>query len=201
MVASISVLSYNASFENYILSVLHASDISINESMITPLLNFESGMKEFYSKNENSSLLNFKIVNDPYNAFAAPGTDDAEVMGFYFKAGSETITLKDLKLKLEGVDPEYIEKAYITDGQDVLKVGNVYDEYFSFNNINQIIDPNKSRTFYLLVNLSEELHTGERFRMDIESPDDIVLFTGTDLFSINEYYPIKGKYLSVATVR
>ncbi|MFH1533527.1 MAG: hypothetical protein ABID64_01190 [Nitrospirota bacterium] len=201
VVSSIAVLSYNDSFENYILSVLHVSDGSVNASMITPLVGYKADVKDFSSKNESSSLLNFKIVNDPYNGFVAPGTEGAELMGLYFKAGSETVILKDLKLKLEGVDPEYIEKAYITDGENVLKVGNAYGEYFSFKNINQIIEPNKSRTLYLLVNLSEEVHTGERFRMDIESPDDIVIVAGTEPFSIDEYYPIKGKYLSVATAR
>lgn len=201
VVASIAVLSYNDSFENYILSVVHAGGDSVNVGVITPLMNFDSGMKEFSSRNESSSLLNFKFVNDPYNGFVAPGTEGAELMGLYFKTGSEIVVVKDLKLKLEGIDPEYIKKAYITDGRDVLKVGNVDGEYYSFNNINEIIDPNQSRTLYLLVDLSEDIHTGERFRMDIESPDDIVLFAGIEPFSIDKYYPIKGKYLSVAVVR
>ncbi len=201
MIASIAVFSYNESFEDYILSVMHAGSDAVSASTITPLMDFRSGMKEFSSKNESSSLLTFKFVNDPYNGFVAPGTEDAELMGLYFKTGSETVILKDLKLKLEGVDPEYIEKAYITDGQDVLKVGTGYGEYYSFKNINEIIEPNKSRTLYLLVDLSEDIRTGERFRMDIESPDDIVLFAGIDPFGIDEYYPIKGKYLSVGAVR
>ncbi|NIA02128.1 MAG: hypothetical protein GWP15_01980 [Nitrospirae bacterium] len=201
MVASIAVLSYNDGFEDYILSVMHANGNAVNASNITPLVDFQSGMKEFSSKNESSSLLTFKFVNDPYNGFVAPGTEGAELMGIYFKAGSETVILKDLKLKLEGIEPEFIEKAYITDGQDILKVGSSFGEYYSFNNINEIIDPNHYRTLYLLVDLSEDVHTGERFRMDIESPDDIVLFTGIDPFSIDEYYPIKGKYLSVAVAR
>lgn len=200
MVASIALLSYSDTFENYVLSVIHAGQVPLNTNIITPLTGFDSDMKAFYSENESSSLLNFKFTHDPYNGFAAPGTEGTELMGLYFKAGSEAVILKDLKLKLEGIEPEYIKKAYLTDDQDVLKVGDPYGEYFSFSNINKIIEPMQSRTFYLLVDLSEEVRTGERFRMDIESPDDIVLFAGTEHFSIDEYYPIKGKYLSVAAV-
>lgn len=200
MVASIAVLSYNDGFEDYILSVLHTTDSSMNASVITPLSSFDSG-KEFFSKNKSTSLLNFKITKEQYGGFAAPGAEGAKVMGFYFKTGAEAVILKDLKLKLEGVTPDVIEKAYISDGRNILKVGNVSGDYYSFNNINEIIDPNKSRTLYLMVDLSDDVHTGERFRMDIENPEDIVLFTGTDPFRINEYYPIKGKYLSVAMVK
>jgi uncharacterized Zn ribbon protein len=201
VVASIAVLSYNDGFENYVLSVLHATESSLNASMITPLSNFDSGLKEFSSKNESSSLLNFKIVKDQYGGFAAPGAEGAEMMGLHLKAGSEVVVLKDLKLKLEGVSSNVIEKAYLSDGNKVLKVGNVSGDYYSFNNINEVIDPMKTKTLYLMVDLVDDVHTGERFRMDIESPDDIVLFTGADPFSIDEYYPIQGKYLSVATVK
>ena len=201
VISSIALLSYNDNFGNYILSVLHVGESSANASLYTSVIAYDYEGGVFSSTNESSSLLNFSIINDPEKAFSAPGSENVEMMGFLFKTGDDVSLLKDLRLKVVGVDPKYIEKAVLFDGKKIVKVGAKDEEYFSFKQINQKIDPNAYKILYLHVSLSSELHTGQRFRMDIESPDDIIILTGSQQFIVDDYYPIEGKYLSIAVPR
>ena len=63
------------------------------------------------------------------------------------------------------------------------------------------IGKNSDVILTLYVNLSLKLHTGQRIRMDIEKPEDLVLLVGKKLYEVSGYYPIKGEYISIARPR
>lgn len=197
LVSSISVLSYSEGFENYVLSVLHSGNSSMSESFVSSLSTFDFEGKIYSSENSSSSLLNFTIVNKVEESFVQPGAKDVEIMGLMIKSGDEPVVVKQLRLQIVGIDPEYIENAYIMDGKKKIRVGVKDSEYFSFSRIDKLIKADHTKILRLYVDLSDELHSGQRFRMDIEEPKDIVIYSGKDLFNIDEFYPIQGKYLSV----
>ena len=63
------------------------------------------------------------------------------------------------------------------------------------------ISESETAEISLVVDLSEELKTGKRVRMDIEKPDDLEIFVGDERYEMNAYYPLRGEYLSIGRPR
>lgn len=204
-VSSIALFSYNDNIGNYIVSVLHADNISSDtgfyKNLMAGISYDNDGRKVFSSSNENSSLINFNIINNPEKAFASPGEDNKELMSFLFKTFEDDLELKYLRLKIVEADSEYIKKAILIDGKKILQIGKKDGEYFIFDNINYEIKSSDEKSLFIYISLSSDIKTGERVRMDIESPEDIVLLVGGENYIIDSYYPIQGKYLSIARQR
>jgi hypothetical protein len=205
-ISCVAVFSYNSTLNNFIVSVLHINESGLATAGLFNSVSSEipfdnNGRQTFISKNENDALVNFRIMNNPEGAYAPPGSTNVPMMAFSIKTNNEVALLKDLKLKIVGVDSELITKAVIGDDKELLEVGGKNGEYFVFKNINHKINSNSIEKLILYVDLSEELHTGQRFRMDIEKPEDIVMAVGPEPFTIDAYYPIEGEYLSVARAR
>jgi hypothetical protein len=205
-ISSVAVFSYNDSFSNYVVSVLH-SDNSLTQ--VSPLQNvFDKISSENYlsgsiftSINQNPSLINFLIESNPEGSFAEPGSQNSKVMTFSLKADADPMVLESLKLKVVGIDSSYVGRATLSFGDYVFSKGRRDGDYFIFDNLNIRVAPNGFKTFDLLVNISSEVKTGNRFRFDIESPDDIGLNVNGETYIIDGYYPIKGTYLSIARPR
>lgn len=205
-ISSMALLSYNDNVGNYISSVLHADNLSESgkgfyKNLMSGISYDNDGRKIFLSHNENSSLINFSISNNPEKAFASPGEKNVDMMSFVLKTFEDDLVFEDLRLKITGVDPEYIEKAMLLDEKEILQIGKKDGEYFVFEGIDYLIESFQKKFLLLYVDLSSDIKTGERFRMDIENPDDINIIVGDEPYLIDAYYPLQGKYLSVTRQR
>lgn len=176
-IVSMSILSVNKNFENLIISVFHTSSglsTEIKTAVIVPA---------------ESSILT--ITNQPEKAYASPGAKDIELMKFVFKADSEDIELKSMILKTVGVPAEKLKKVVLKD-EDSVSESDGISEYFLFKNIGFMLKSGEKKTLSLRVDLGENLHAGDRFRMDIEK-----LVLGGKADEANFEFPIIGKYLSI----
>lgn len=205
-ISSMALLSYNDNVGNYISSVLHADNISESgkgfyKDLMAGISYDDGGRKIFLSHNENPSLINFSILNNPGKAFASPGDKNVDMMSFVFKTFENDLVFENLRLKIMGVDPEYIEKAMLLDEKEILQIGKKDGEYFVFEGIDYAIESFQKKSLLLYIDLSPDIKTGERLRMDIENPDDINIIVGDKPYSIDAYYPLQGKYLSIAKQR
>lgn len=205
-ISSMALLSYNDNVGNYISSVLHVDNLSESgkgfyKNLMSGISYDNDGRKSFLSHNENPSLINFSILNNPEKAFAAPGEKNVEMMSFVFKTFENDLIFEDLRLKIIGVDPEYIEKAMLLDEKEILQTAKKDGEYFVFEGIDYAIESFQKKSLLFYIDLSPDIKTGERIRMDIENPDDINIIVGDEPYLIDAYYPLQGKYLSIAKQR
>ena len=201
-----ALFSYNDRINEFIVSVVHigqdaSADQGFYDSLMASVV-LDYGLDKSYSShNENPALINFTIINDPEKAFAKPGSENVEMMGFSFKTEDDSLIIEDLRLKVVGVDREFIEKAMVLDEKEIIKMGKADGDYFVFKGLNYEIPKDSKETLFLYVSMSPDITTGNRFRMDIEDSEDISLVVGSHSYSIDAYYPIEGKYLSVAKPR
>ncbi|MDA1060706.1 MAG: hypothetical protein O3B47_02845 [bacterium] len=155
----------------------------------------------FLSENKNPNIANFSISSDPEKRFVKPGTNGAEIMQLIFKTGNEDLELDNLTFKIVGVDPSMIANAYLFDGGKELRSALHNQDKLIFNNIDYLLTPNGQADLSVRLSLSNGLKNHDRVRLDIESPEDISIYVAGKPFSINEYYPIRGEYLSISSPR
>lgn len=193
---AVASLSYNNTVEQYLASVFSFK----NES--TDLTAFSADIGENSGGISNSTgIINFVIDNDPTEAFSQPGAKSVPIMHFKMRTFDESVTIKNLKLKLVGVENRYVDKVFLTKGREVISMGKQKGEYFEFKSLDFHLSKNSSGVINVIVDVGEELTTGNRFRLDIEKPEDIVILVGSDTYSVAGNYPLRGKYLSIAKSR
>ncbi len=141
------------------------------------------------------------IENNPENAYATNGMKNAEIMKFVLKAGVEDVTFESLRVKIEGVHPLAVESAILTHDLERISKGKRSNEYFNFKGFDFELAAGESAEISLMLTLSEGLNSGDRIRVDIDSPEDIQIEIGGEPYTLNEYYPINGKYLSIVNHR
>ena len=152
-------------------------------------------------RTKNYGLLSFDIKNDPANAFGLPGSKGNDLMSFLIQTESEAAYFDGVILKVEGVEAKMVEAAYLVDAEGVIAEGKASGEYFSFNNLRYEIEAESLVNIRVKVDLSPDLHTSDRLRMDIEKPEDLKLEVDGEAFEISAQYPVEGKYISIATPR
>lgn len=201
-IVSIGVLSYNDSFDRYFLSVFHSngveSDGDISSSLFASSISYRGNGDEFsVSGRQNVVSLN---IEENLNSFVQPGSEGATIMKFVFVA-EEDVVLEDLKLKIVEIDPKYLVRAVLMDGNEVLEEGKISGGYCVFSGVDYEIKKGFKSSLSLVIDLSPDVKTGQRLRMDIETAEDLGLVAHGRSVKIGKHYPIKGSYLSVAKPR
>lgn len=194
-------------YNPYFLSVIHLfddkSDLDVKPS--------DFDWSVFIPKNANISVsapqkpisndISFEITNEPEKAYASPGDIGIEIMKLNFKTKDKGMKLKSLKLKVVGAEREKIVRLFLTSGDKFVALGRPSDNYFKFDYINYEIAAASEGSLSVRIDLSENLQTHDRIRLDIENPEDIELTIDEKPYKIIGYYPIEGKYLSIALRR
>lgn len=201
-ISAIGALSYNSEVKNFMTSVLHSpSDSSQN---IFSLDKKEEAEIILIPGAQNKGKLNFEIKKDKEKGFAAPGEKGAYVMEFEVKTFDKKFILKNVKFKISGVESDKIEGGRMITGEEditILSEAKRKNEYLNFKNIDFVLEKNSQATIKIMLDLSENLKTGERIRLDIETPDDIKSYLGKDSYPVFKRYPVKGEYLSISKAR
>lgn len=161
---------------------------------------FDDG-KNLVTGDVASPDFSLSIESNPENAYATAGMENAEIMKFVLKAGAEDVTFESLRVKIEGVHTLAVESAILTHNLKRISKGKRSNEYFDFRGFNFQVASGQSSEISLMLTLSEGLNSGDRIRVDIESPDDVQLEVGGEPYVLNDYYPIRGKYLSIVNHR
>lgn len=192
-VSSLAMLMYHTDFEYMVLSVLHigeAEAVEIEEVSYSP-------GKPYTNINSNPSDVVFKMLDEYRSTYAWRGEENVNVMNYLLKADDEELILKDLRLKIDGVDPHLIDKVLMKGTGRFEKKGEIRGNYVIFDGLNYSVKKGEGEVLRFYIDLDSDIETGDRFRFNIEAPQDIVLYSGSDAFIIDGYYPIEGQYLSV----
>ena len=205
-----AALRYNQKMNHtvgqYYASVVHALDDYVNEgdfkyeeesNLNAANLLAASRDKNFSNTNTNSDLINFKIEQNVEKSFAEPGDKKAEIMKLIFKTSEGKLNLDHLKFKVYGVEASYIKKVYLYDGDELIAETKNSGDYFELKSIGFELDSENTAELTVKVDLSKKLQPNDRLRLDIERLEDIGMRVSRKGYEINEYYPIKGKYLSI----
>lgn len=217
VIAAGSALSYNQKIHHtlgqYYTSVVHALDDFTNKDGYkyleendfrkinnANLFNLERS-KKYSNKNLNSNLINFKIDQNVEKSFAEPGQKEAEIMKIILKTGKGKLNFNHIKFKIYGVNNYYLTKVYLYNEDELISEAKNNNGYFELKNIGFNLDSASSAELIVKVDLSKKLQAHDRLRLDIEKPGDIGIQVAGKTYDINEYYPIKGKYLTVVLKR
>jgi hypothetical protein len=206
-------LSYNKNingeFTRYYASVVHSLDqitnngdfkyLDQNSFNYASILNIDP-VRKYSNKNNNHNLVNFKIEQDIEKSYAEKGDKGIEIMKFILNTATEKLNFNYLKFKITGIEAKSLDNIYIFDGKEQISKGIIHDEYIEFKYINFKLDTNSTAELYIKVDLNDSLKAGDRMRLDIEAPEDISILVGAKRYLINEYYPIKGKYMTVIKI-
>ncbi len=206
-ITGVASLSYTDTFKGYFSNSMYSSgaDKYLQTNSLASTLhsiNFAKTNRDYVSERSSKSTFGFEIINDPTKAFVKPGGKDVEIMQYKFKTTTETLEIKSVKLKIAGMYPEKIESVSVLDEKhNKVGNGNIVDGYLYFKNLSYKLEKNSEGILQFVVNISESSTTGERLRFDLEKPEDLEIYLDGKGVKLNSYYPIKGKYLSVAKPR
>ena len=192
-----STLSYSPQVRNYTASVIHSVDQLGNATVEASFTTDNSLLNQ---NTKNPHLINFNI-HEVDNRFVAPGAEKAEIMILKFKTEDSELLLQKLRLQIAAVDGDKIKRAYLFDGEEELSSTKVAGNYLNFGKLNYRLGEAQEGNLKIKLDLSEELKTGDRIRLDVEAPEDIDILVGGQDYKIDRYYPIEGKYLSVVKPR
>ncbi len=109
----------------------------------------------------------------------------------------DELTIFKRKFKIHAEEKSYIEKVYVYNEDVLISEALNKDGYFELNFLNYELDAENSSILTIRVDLSNQLTANDRIRLDIESAEDIDLKVAKKKYIINNYYPVKGEYLSV----
>lgn len=204
MLTVFAAVSYNEEFKRYMSYSTSVFGYKYNEpkpyaSAYNPkyLLN-KTGFSNIYYK-ENPYNLVFNISNDASKSMVANGTQGVEIMTLNFKPLNESQVLKNLTFKIVGADGNDIKAAYLADGEKIISTASISNKYVTFSNFNYEIGRNNLASVKVVLDLTESFKIGNRFRLDIENPEDIDVEVNGKFYSVNGSYPMKGKYLTISS--
>lgn len=143
----------------------------------------------------------FSIGNTPEKAYALAGSRMAEIMDLDFKTMEKTLKIKSIKFTIEGVSQEDIEEAYLFSEDEIVSTAKKGNNKLFFDGMNHEIEPNGSEVLTVKLNLSHNLKTGNRVRLDIMEPGDLAIELDDDPIQPSKNYPINGRYLSITSPR
>ena len=204
-ITSVSLLGYNDTMRQYFSGFLGEMSDSYKYSVTKPYASIymsDTPVKAPVSKTkfsyEKSKTINFSMSSDAEKRFAQPGQKGADAMQFLLKTQNEILELKDVNLKITGVEAEKIEKAYLFDGEKEIANTSPANGYLKFSNLDYVVPQNSKATLKVKLDLSPELKTNNRIRLDIEKSSDISIEVGGKNYAAGSTFPMKGKYLSIA---
>lgn len=147
----------------------------------------------------------FKI-NDVYKVheiegesyYAAPGDTDVNSFAFGIDAYSETLVLKGVNLKTVGDLPKHaIRNAKLLEDDNVISEARIKNNEISFSKFTSIIQPETSKIYKVQVDISDELKSGSRFKLQIPNPYNLSIYLNDEIDYSLGAYPIDGAYVSV----
>ncbi|MEK7673492.1 MAG: hypothetical protein AAB373_06435 [Patescibacteria group bacterium] len=165
-----------------------------------------SAVPEFTFVNETltssiANLFDFKIENNPANAYASPGAKQVTLMDFNFKTKNSDLTIGKIKFKTFGLKEGELENAYIYAKDKLISTASIDQEYLEFTDLNYLLAANKEARLTFKIDLSESIKIGTRLRLDLENPEDLKLKINEERFTIQNNFPVKGKYMSISRSR
>ena len=203
VLSSVAMLSYNQDVDDLLANVFHA-DRQPNYSPFTVLAanTFEAEVDAEITKlmTKANSDLTLKLSHAADQHFAEPSSTDNEIMTLEFRANKDA-KLYDLRLHLVGTESSNVGRVTLIDGEKIVAVGQRDGEYFDFNRINMKLKAGESKSLSLTVSLGSALKPSDRFRMDIDSAEDINIKVEGRSYEINYSFPMKGAYMTVSKNR
>lgn len=207
-ITAMSLLSYSDMIRNnashYYANALNTLDQFFDDSDYK----YSEAKTGLYALNNNSEILrkdfkndsegfSFSINNIPGKAYALPESKMAEIMNLNFKTKEKSLEIKSISFKIEGVAPENIVAAYLFNKEKVLSTAKNGNGSLFFDGMNYEIAPNSSEVLTVKLDLGSNLKPGNRIRLDIVAPEDLVMELENESIDFDGSYPIKGKYLSI----
>lgn len=203
MLTVFAAVSYNEEFKRYMSYSTNVFGYKYNEPKLyaaaynpKSFLN-KTDFSNIYYK-ENPYNLVFNISNDASKSMVANGAQGVEIMILNFKPLNESQVLKNLTFKIVGAGGNDIKAAYLISDEKNLSSATISNKYVTFSNVNYEIGGNNLASIKVVLDLTENFKIGNRFRFDIENPEDIGVGVDDKLFSVNGSYPMKGKYLAIS---
>ncbi len=152
----------------------------------------------------------FKI-NNAYNIIASdstnlhyinPGEENAQVFSFIIESNTETLVLKGIQLNLIGnVDSREMLEARLLEGDEVIARSKVREGVISFSKFTSILQPESSKEYKVVLDITGDVKSGSRFKFQIENPYALRLYINDEIdYSLGDY-PIEGGYVSVLGFR
>ena len=203
VLSSVATMSYNHNFEDMLTSTFHSSVESMRSPFTVIAANsFEDEKKDGVLKltTKKNTDFTFSVSNPSDKRFAEPSSANNNMMTITFKAKKDS-TVKNIRLKLVGTDSSNVGRVTLMDGNKIAAIGKRDGNYFYFVGIDLKVNSEKSKSLVLKVNLSSSLKASDRFRMDIESAEDIEVKVGRTNYEVMREYPVKGSYLTVSKNR
>lgn len=158
-----------------------------------------SELKEAFKINEAYQI----IASDSENLhYINPGEENAEVFAFIVESNTETLVLKGIQLNLVGnVDSREMLEARLMEGEEVIARSKVRDGIISFSKFTSILQPESSKEYKVVLDITGDVKSGSRFKFQIENPYALRLYLNDEIdYSLGDY-PIDGGYVSVVGFR
>lgn len=139
----------------------------------------------------------FKIESG--NNYVSIGERDKEVFAFAVRTFSETLTLSEVNLKISGnIDSEAIKKLQLFEGERVIaSTYTMRNNAFAFKNFTSVLQPNSYKEYVIKMDVSDEAHSGTRFKFEISGPNDITIKKDGVPIHALDAYPLKGDYTTI----
>lgn len=154
---------------NYLASVVNAFESRPNETLVQK--DAIAALSERVQGNfgENAAIELTNKIEEAYANIGAIGVKLSDFKIKNFNIGSE---LNEVQIKIVGVEGNKILRLQFYDGEKLLAAAEKRGEIFVFENL-QISPGNSEKTYAIKADLSPELHSGDRFRIDLISPFEV----------------------------
>lgn len=176
MIAVGAVVNSSDLATGYLASVLNSGDVKV------ALKAGEEVNSEAAAAKKTAKL---ELSNKAENAYAEPGMKGVTLMDLKIGGTTDHLKLDYLKLRLAGVEADKVEKIYLFEGEKLLGETDGGEENLEIKGLTIEVAVGEEKSYQVKVDLSPELNSGERLRIDLEK--------STESF-------IKGPYLSIVRV-
>lgn len=210
---SVAGLTYNDHVHKMYISVMHSidqnalmvgnhvSEIFKTSDIIEKIANL-NGNKTLNLRvfEKNRDFVSFDLRNVS-GAFVESGDEARSVFEMELSGNDGGVVLHGVNFSVNGIDPEKIVSFSLQTGDGISFAADRKANVFSFNNLEYSIPGGENEIFSVLVAVNSEAGHGDRFGVEIASPDDLDLSFGGEDFVLSEYYPVKSGYVSVVNAR
>lgn len=182
---------------------------AVSASMFSMLL-VSSNIPRFFSANvfdisrietvlptsSDVKIISETIFTDANKGFLYAGYEhkNVPILKVNISSADKIFRLKSFRVKTQGISEKYISELYFVDNSGEKHRSSLEDEYAVFENIYLKIG-NETLTFF--ADFEKTFRFGQRFRFEIERPEDCI-FTlyGDEIFS-DSAFPVSGDYISI----
>jgi len=164
----------------------------------TSFLDFDNNSSSMIEKSTDIVVTKSEILNDKRNInnFIKTGQkhESVEVLKLKVISSNGSFRLKELKIKIYGVADSYVSNLYFVDQYGRKYRSSIDEGYAVFKNI---FTKMNDETLTFFADFEKTIQFGQRFRFEVEKPEDFV-FTlyGRDVIS-DSVFPVAGDYFSI----